>query len=102
MTNVTDFPFPSSSHGWTPIELFDHEANYAAQPFLVHLPDGRWNEAWIDADDGESFVGEWRFVEVPGKPEESSRIQRMEPIAFMVITPPNLDELKQIVERKAA
>ncbi len=95
---MSDTPFGYTSNGWSPIEHFDLDAEYASGPFLVYLPDGRWNEGWIE---NGKFVGEWRFIDsVDGK--SADHINRMEPIAFMVLFPPNPGELAEIISQKAA
>lgn len=69
---------------WHPIDAFDFNAPYAAHPFLVWLPDGRFNECWIE--DGK-FVGEWRYVGTEEQPDQQTN--EMEPVAFMRIGAPS-------------
>jgi hypothetical protein len=96
--NGTNIPVPVTSNGWSPIERFDYTAEYAGGPFLVFLPDGRWNEAWISSAGGEVFDGEWRRVEIEGDPEETAKINAMEPVAFKLVEGPDMDDLRAIVK----
>jgi hypothetical protein len=95
-------PIPVTSNGWHPIEAFNHEADYAAEPFLVWFADGTWAEGYIE--DGR-FMGEWRHVvDGPGG-NPISAIADREPIAFKIVEGPDLGGLKEIVEihfKKAA
>jgi hypothetical protein len=95
MLDESGIPIPVTSNNWKPIEAFNFDADYAAEPFLVWFADGSWAEGYIE--DGR-FMGEWRHVvDGPGGnpvPEIADR----EPIAFKLVDGPNPDHLKQIVE----
>ena len=71
---------------WMPIKGFSKDAGYASESFLVWLPDGRFQEAYLQ--DGK-FDGEWRYVQIPDDAVETKRINEMEPVAFMLIAAPD-------------
>jgi hypothetical protein len=78
-----------NSFEWHPIAAFDKNADQSKLNFIVWLPDGRFNEAWLD--DSGNFDGEWRHVAtVDGEPADDVRV--MEPVAFMLIEGPEFTE----------
>ncbi len=71
---------------WHPIASFDKDADQSEISFIVWLPDGRFNEAYLN-DEG-NFDGEWRHIEtVDGEPADD--VRAMEPVAFMIIEGPS-------------
>jgi hypothetical protein len=74
---------------WIPIAAFDKNADQSKLSFIVWLPDGRFNEAWLD--ENGNFDGEWRHVAtIDGKPADD--VRAMEPVAFMLIKGPEFTE----------
>ncbi len=74
---------------WHPIAAFDKGADQSTLSFIVWLPDGRFNEAWLD--ENGNFDGEWRHVAtVDGEPADD--VRAMEPTAFMLIEAPEFTD----------
>ncbi len=88
-------PVPVTSNNWHPIVTFDFGAEYAAEPFLVWLPDGSWSDAWVH-EDGAYIDGTWRHVcGEDGSP--LPEVSDQEPVAFKLVEGPNLDDIARII-----
>lgn len=84
---MEDLRVPYVPHEWYSIAAFDKEQ--IKDGFIVWLPDGRFNESYLD-DDG-NFDGEWRHIAtVDGEPADD--VRAMEPVAFMLIEAPEITD----------
>jgi hypothetical protein len=82
---MTDQHEPFAPHQWYPISAFNKEQ--IKDGFIVWLPDGRFNEGYLD--EAGNFDGEWRHIAtVDGEPADD--VRAMEPVAFMLISAPEI------------